>query len=138
LRKRNQNDTETPLSYCSDDDDDDGDDNDDDDDDNDDDDDDDDDDDGDGDDDDDDDDDAADGDDDDDDDDRAAIRLHSALCDGQLATWHAGEQKYTFKQPAHFLSPAPLQLVFAQFVLASMYAVCSAGASISFEMLAAV
>jgi hypothetical protein len=74
----------------------------------------------------DDDDDDDDKDDDDDDDDgsehadgdnSAAICLHSALCNGQYATWHLREQNYTFKQLTHFLSPAPLQLVFAQFFL---------------------
>jgi hypothetical protein len=46
--------------------------------------------------------------------DLAAAVLHSALCARQFARMQAFPQKYTLRQRLHFLSPALVQLGFAQ------------------------
>jgi hypothetical protein len=42
------------------------------------------------------------------------LRLHSALCAGQWASWHSIQQKYASKQPVHLLDPTFAQLGLAQ------------------------
>jgi hypothetical protein len=49
----------------------------------------------------------------------SALFRHSALCASECVSWHSRIQKYTMRQPAHFLAPTPSHPGFAQCALSS-------------------
>jgi hypothetical protein len=66
------------------------------------------------------------------------LRLHSALCAGQCASWQTRPQEKMMQQPAHFLRSAPLHPGLAQWMRATKCAVRSAAPSKYLERSTAV